>query len=38
VSDPAARPPLISVDWAAVLLALALAVLVKSGVLPQIPW
>ncbi len=28
----------LSVDWAAVLLAAALVVLVKAGILAQIPW
>jgi len=28
----------LSVDWAAVLLAAVLVVLVKAGILPQIPW
>jgi hypothetical protein len=32
------RKPLLSLDWWAVLLAVALAALVRAGVLPQVSW
>jgi hypothetical protein len=32
------RWPRLSLDWWAVLLALALAALVRAGLLPRVPW
>jgi hypothetical protein len=32
------RRPLITLDWWAVLLSLAIALLIKSGILRNIPW
>jgi len=36
--ENAQRKPLLSLDWWAVLLALALATLVRAGVLKQVSW
>jgi hypothetical protein len=37
-TDPPRRKPLIGLDWWAVLLSLAAALLIKSGVVRSIPW